>query len=294
MRLSAIIADYLETCKARRLSEHTIQDYQNTFTKFSRYLGDDLLIGDITIRQIVGFLAACDVRPKTICNYHTALSALWRYAVDNSIAAENIIRKIKPPRPDTREIAPLDRSDITSMLAAAKDGDNPLRDAAIILTLLDTGLRASELCNLRIQDLNGHSFLVTGKGRKERRLIVSEITYQAIQTYIESERPKVKKRSDVVFCVRSGERLTRHALRLLLTRLEIRAGLGHVHPHKFRHTFAIQYLRNGGNIFALQRLLGHTSLDMVRRYLSLAQSDIDADHYRASPVKCWSLHGSGP
>lgn len=293
MRLSALVAEFIEACKARRLSEHTIQDYKNTYTKFLRWLGDDRQIDEISSKDIIRFLASCDVRPKTILNYHVGLSSLWRHAVESNYIPANIIRSVKPPKPDTTQVDPLTRSDVVALITAARDGTNPLRDTAIILTLLDTGLRASELCSLKVNDLNSQSFIVFGKGRKERRLVICDDTYQAIRTYHENERQPLKKRTDPVFCVRSGEHLTRHGLQLLLTRLEIRAGLGHVHPHKFRHTFAIQYLRNGGNIFALQRLLGHTSLDMVRRYLAIAQADLDSDHHKASPVRNW-FHGSGP
>jgi len=83
--------------------------------------------------------------------------------------------------------------------------------------------------------------------------------------------------------------LNRSRLQKILESIGNRAGVQNVHPHRFRHTFAIQYLRNGGDPYSLQALLGHSSLDMVKNYLRIAQIDIDTAHRRASPVDNWRL-----
>jgi site-specific recombinase XerD len=81
----------------------------------------------------------------------------------------------------------------------------------------------------------------------------------------------------------------RTGLAQYLRRLGKRAGVDDTHPHRFRHTFAITFLRNGGDPYSLQAILGHTTMDMVKTYLNIAQVDLDAAHKRASPVEGWKL-----
>jgi len=86
-----------------------------------------------------------------------------------------------------------------------------------------------------------------------------------------------------------GHELDARDLYHIIVRIANRAEVKEAHPHRFRHTFAIQFLRNRGDVYTLQMILGHTTLDMVRRYLALAQSDIEAAHRLASPVANWRL-----
>lgn len=311
LALSQALAGYLLDAEARRLSPHTIADYMLAFTRFQDYLRDDPPITAIRSDDVRGFLSELDeiagrpISAKQVLNHHTALSALWTWCLRNGYTGEHILRTVSRPRPDQHAVIPFSQDDLRALLAACErsrpyarfgkrlcDNARPTatRDRAIILLLVDTGLRATELCELRIQsvDLRNRRIVVFGKGRKERQLPIGPSTGKALWRYLQEDRPAAGP-ADSVFVSTIGHPLDRGALRQLLARLGEKAGVADCHPHRFRHTFAVAYLRNGGNALALQALLGHATLEMVRRYVQIAELDLVNSHRTASPVENWRL-----
>lgn len=318
--LSQAIAAYLDEAHAERLSAHTIADYANSFRRLRAYLVDDRPLAAITITELIGFFAdlatprapaGVALRPcrpvgaKQALNIHTGLSALWSWAVRRGYLTDHILHDIRRPKPERPAIIPLSESDIKAILAVCDrsigysrrgqvitDYTRPTagRDRAILLLLLDTGIRASELCGLRLIDidLRNRAITVFGKGAKERALPIGPITARALQRYITAARADQPANAPLFLGAR-GETLTRDALQKLLRRLGQQARVAGVHPHRFRHTFAIQYLRNGGNTRALQEALGHETLDMIRTYTRIADADLVNGHRTASPVENWRL-----
>ncbi len=290
--------------QAARKSPHTISDYANTLKRFKEFLGRDYQMEEITSHHVERFLAEqTHLKKKTVLNYYTALGSLWTWAVKEHVASEHILRELEPPKPEHREVQPYSESEVRSMLGSLTRSkryknkgtlsDHALpyaeRNRAIILTLLDTGMRAEELCTVKLNQINKRTqqIRVMGKGAKERNVSFSARTNQAIWRYM-TTRPNVRD-DDYLFVVESGRRFTRDRLLDLLQTIGARAGVNGVTVHRFRHTFAIQYLRNGGDAYTLQRLLGHSTLDMVKNYLAIAQTDIEAAHRKASPVDNWTL-----
>jgi len=297
---------YFIAARARRLSGSTVTQYAYAFRRFLAFSERDPLLGEVRPDDVRAFLNSLDgLAPKSVLNIHIALSALWTWAMREGLIERNVVRDVVPPRPDRREIIPYTEADVRTILAACErtrpyerpgkrrcDNRRPtaLRDRAIIVLLVDTGIRASELCNLRIYqaDLENQRITVTGKGRKERVIPISPRTAQQLWRYL-TTREDAEQASGFLFVTGAGRRLTRYSLSRLLRRIGERAGVVGVNVHRFRHTFAIEFLRNRGNAFALQRMLGHSRMDMVNRYLAFAQADLDNAHREASPVGNWLL-----
>lgn len=303
------------------LKQTTIENYQFALAKLRANFPNDPPLASITPRDIAVMLDRLGTEPrqpggiihkpakplsqKSVLNVHTILSALWRWAVNEGYVERNIMSRVETPRAEERVIAPFTLEDVTKMLAACdrskeyeRDGKvcsharvTALRDRAIVMLLVDTGIRASELCELHIEhlDMGNSRIKIFGKGAKERLVSVGTRTSKAIWRYL-ATRPDDHP-VDPLFVYPGGlDPLDRRVLHQLIQRLGERAGVSPAaHPHRFRHTFAINYLRNGGDVFTLKALLGHSSLTMVQRYLAIAQADTAAAHKRASPVDNWRL-----
>jgi site-specific recombinase XerD len=306
---SDVVEGYILSLNARHLSEHTISDYSRTLHKFGEFLEVDLCVDQITHRHIESFLT---VNPKlsnkSVLNRYIGLSSLWTWLIHEEIVTVNVVRKLKPPKPQKKDVTPLSETEVKaifSVLSRSKvyhrqvdhqgvNVDHELssfeRNRAMLLLMLDTGIRASELCDLNIEDLkqkNSQIYVRKGKGDRERILPFSPRTGQMIWRYLASRKNADPK--EPLFLSKIGRRLHRDKLSHMVADIGRRAGVPDVYPHRFRHTFAIQYLRNGGNAYTLQRMLGHSTLETVKIYLKIAQVDIDAVHRIASPVDNWRL-----
>jgi integrase/recombinase XerD len=303
-------------------SHYTIKDYRVNLNRFCDWLNNPQII-NITPNQIEEFFRYLqeDVRvthvyttpikprklsPKTILNAWTALSSFWNWS-SNEFSIENPFR-IPRIKAEPTPIESLKEAEIELLLRVcdyaeeSRPGNRSSfksrrptrkRDKAIILTLLDTGVRVSELCgiNMKHLDLKNGRIYVTGKGKKARYVFIGKSARKALWGYLVERFPDEKPEFDEpVFVDKENfRRLSMSGVNQLLKRIAKRAGIENVHPHRFRHTFAIELLRNGGDLFTLQELLGHSSLDMVRRYVKLAQLDLEQTHRKASPVDNWGL-----
>ena len=301
---SQAVDGFLLAANARHLSQHTIKDYLTTFRKFHVFLEDDPPISAITAKHVEAFLAAQEVSNKTVLNYHIGLSALWTWCVKEELVNEHILHKVERPKPEKRQIKPYTQTEVKDMLASLthsrfytrpgkRESNHSLRNAernrAMIYLLLDTGVRASELSNLHIHHVNvrNRTIMVMGKGNKERIIPFSARTGQVLWRYLAQR--KGDSAGDYLFVTEEGRRLERTRILRIIQVIGERAGVYGANVHRFRHTFAINYLRNGGDAYSLQLMLGHSTMEMVKNYLDIVQGDLEKNHKIASPVDNWRL-----
>jgi site-specific recombinase XerD len=153
--------------------------------------------------------------------------------------------------------------------------------------MLDTGLRVSEVANITLIGLNLQDgyIKVMGKGSKERIVLIGKHVQMTLFSYIDKIRPQPDMPDcNHLFLSRSGKPITPNTIKLVFSRPAKKSGVNRLHAHLCRHTFAINYLLNGGDIFSLKEILGHTTLDMVNHYLHFTSAQIIVQHHKYSPM----------
>lgn len=229
------------------------------------------------------------VRPRTVRYYYVYLQGLFRWLVAEGTLPSSPLDRIAAPAARSEQVQAFSTEQLQALLQAARRSHHARRDEAILLFLLDTGVRASELCALRLCDLDltNRQATVLGKGNKHRTVFFARTASKALWNYL---REQERASGDPVFLSdrggRAGERLTRSGLLQLIERLGKSANirLTRCSPHTFRHSFALEFLRNGGNVMSLKMLLGHSSLKMTERYIALANADVQNQHRQFSPA----------
>lgn len=315
MKLSTALQGFRYHLHSNGKSVNTISLYLTYLTKMSIFLEDPEL-ESITSNDIIRYYAfmrhdyipfrlSGDSRPLadgTIQNIWIAIRSFYNW-VEKELKLPRADSSIEKPRFDYPEISPFSREEIQLMIKASESKRTSAprnrqafttkrptrrRDQAIIMLLLDTGIRVSECARLLVSDVNFNKSEIfiqpfgSARKTKSRYIPIGNTSKKFLWTYF-SSRPKPSPH-DNFFVTHHGSPMDRDSIRHVLDEIGDHAGVSNVHPHRFRHTFAIEYLRNGGDVFSLQKILGHTTLDMVNVYLQLAQSDIVAAHHRASPA----------
>jgi integrase/recombinase XerD len=323
LSISKSIDGFLKFKTAEGLSKRTIDSYEYYLNQWMDHIGDQD-VAKITTSDLVDYFAwmRTEYKPKrwngntdplsakSLKNVYIAMRAFYGW-LSNEFKLPNPAKKIKPPKFPKHVIQTFSREDTEKLIKAclysrqaetnfrrsfAMRRPSANRDQAILLTLLDTGLRASELCSLVVDDVDmktgrvnvRHGIGGGAKGGKGRTVFLGKIARKAVWRYL-ATRDDGDDPAAPLFISMADHPFNRNSLRILIRRLGERAEIAHVHPHKFRHTFAITYLRSGGDIFTLQSLLGHSSLDMVRHYAQIAEVDVERAHRKASPVDNWRL-----
>lgn len=228
-------------------------------------------VGAIRREHIESHLGArrAKVRPATLSIEYRALAKFWRWAVDEDEVAVSPMAKMTPPKVPETPVPVVSADDFRRLLREAEGSDfRSRRDTAIMMAFYDTGARLSEVAGMRLEDVDLRARLVyvTGSKSKDVRAVrFGARTAVAIDRYLRLRRGHRYAADPALWLGQDGP-LSGSALAQMIAKRSEAAGLGRIHPHQLRHTFAHEYLANGGNEGDLQRLAGWRSPAMLRRY----------------------------
>lgn len=293
--------------RSRQLAKTTVTNYRYAFRRLGEYFGEDRSFPSITsldVDDYIVFLHGDGLSDRSVSDNFSICSALWTFAAEE-FKFPNIIKEVGRPTFAEKEVLPFTEQEVRSILNNAEwtrvwstvkgktvRSHRPTwqRDVALIVLLLDTGMRVSEAAGLTIGNYDkdsGRLMIKHGKGNKERSVFLGDTGQRTLWRYLIS-RSRIKP-ADPIFVTRKKKPLHRAYIFHLFQRIGQTAGVTNVHPHRFRHTFAIQFLRNGGNIYELQRILGHEDLETVKIYLHLSEVDVQRAQRANSPADNWEL-----
>ena len=314
--LGEMIEGFRLYCLAESKRPTAIAWYMQKLRYFHRYLkgrGLPTHISEIRIDHLRAFLVHLQTEVKAGCNhpykpatskplssltiagYARAIKAFFSWLSREGYIEDNPARLLKVPKTAQVIVPTLSDDQIRRFFRVIDlSKRSGFRDYCIALIFLDTGIRLTELANLQIDDIDlekGH-LKVMGKGWKERLVPIGARVQKALWKYIHRYRPQPAHPAiRNLFLSQQGYPLSADRIYRLIRAYGQKAGLQGVRcsPHTFRHTFAKKFLLNGGDLFTLQKILGHSTLDVVRLYLNLSPEEVEIQHRKYSPVDLMKL-----
>jgi len=304
--LDQLVDLFLATKLTEGRSQKTTDWYAQKLSKFIEFLGEESTLPDFTLNNARAFVAHLQGKKRkfddhpfrpveneglsafTIQGYVRTLKSFSSWLAEDEFTTQNVLSRLKMPKAPTPVIEVLSDEEISNLLSAI----NPkcllgARMHTIFLLLLDTGIRASELCGLTLEDthIKEGYIKVFGKGQKERMVPFGNTVKKNLLRWVVTWRPALAEEDNRYLLVTNdGLPLTYSALNQAIKRLGRRAGIPRLHAHLFRHTFAVKYLMNGGDVMTLKLMLGHTTLTVTQMYMHLASAHIQIQHHKFSPV----------
>lgn len=272
-----LFIEYLQIEK--NSSEYTIEHYQRDIREFFMFMSEQAIeslnaVQYSDIRLYLTMLYDKKLARKTVARRISCLRSFYKFLLREEMVDHNPFSLVSTPKMEKRIPSFFYESELDELFKACDDS-TPLgqRNKALLELLYATGIRVSEICHIKLKDLDMFvsTVLVHGKGKKQRYVPFGSFAHEALEQYIHHERQQIlssnKKDHDTLFVNFRGGPLTTRGVRTILNSLMDKSALnGKIHPHMLRHTFATHLLNNGADMRTVQELLGHSFLSSTQIY----------------------------
>lgn len=277
---------FILDCQAQRFTDATLRYYRGRLVMFLAWCDDNDLsyVDEITPKIVRQYLVSVDARGVSavyLRSHAQSIKSMFACCVRDGLLDASPMDSIRMPRAEHKILPALTADEVRRALAACKNW----RDRAMVQFLLDSGVRARELCALNREDVTpqGAVLVKGGKGRKDRTAMIGPQTQKALKRY-DLERGDYGDPIPLLITQRGGRRLSYNALQLSFKRLQDATGIKHLNAHTCRRTFAINALRAGMPEHVLAQLMGHTTTRVLRQYLDITLADLREMHSRHNPM----------
>ena len=284
------IDDFLEYLEViRKHSNHTINNYRIDLIDFYEFNKEKIKNVDREIvNKYMQYLYDKNISKATISRRLSSLRSFYNYLEKNGIVNKNYFSMVKNPKKENGLPKFVKEVDVDKMFMIP-DIRKPIgqRNLLIIRMLYATGVRVSELVNIKLSDIdiNERIIRIFGKGSKERVVVFGNNTQEILELYLNNGRYRLSNgKNDYLFLNKDGEQLSDRYVRKILDDIIIKASIQtHVSPHMLRHTFATGMLNNGADLVSVKEMLGHESLNTTSIYTHVSDDKIREIYNRAHP-----------
>lgn len=282
----------------RSLSENTVNGYRQDFRHLIESLGQEKLLADVSLEDLrlcVGNLSQKKYSITSINRFIAAVRGVFGYARKFRYVEKNPAEELKTLRSPKHLPKFMTQTEIDNMCRAPEEKQLlwPSRDKALFEMFYSSGCRVSEMASLRFKDFSSDfkSAIVTGKGRKDRRVYFEEDARTALNQYLKERRERFPMHEkdgaypvENIFINQKGTALSSQGIWYIVNRYSGIEGTNRqVSPHAFRHTFATQMLNNGADIRMVQEMLGHASISTTQRYTHVTMERLKEVYNQAFP-----------
>ncbi len=282
---------YLRHHRAAGSSPKTLKWHETSLTQFVAFLSEQTDLEGLCaddLRRWIDELQGRGLAQASVATKVRSVKAFGAWLLDEEYTPRNPFAKVKQPKVDDTPKPTFTPEEVDKLLAACRRKSRTgLRDFAAMLLMFSTGLRAGEVVSLRVEDIDYDKSVITvrrGKGGKLRVVPLGRRVERALNRYLDDPRRKPAPGVAHVFLSYVGTPLGYDGLYQAMKARGETADV-EVNPHKFRHSAAIQYLRNGGRVEVLRTMLGHTSLRMTLHYARIAGVDLTTAHETCDPTR---------
>lgn len=291
--MEALLFEFIEyLSNEKKYSKETIKNYERDLEMFQTFLTIEH-ISNFTkvtyqdLRRYLMYLYEKKYSKKTIARNISSLRTFYKYLCGEGYMKENPSTLLTTPKLDKRLPNYVNYNEL-DLLMGIPDVNTPLgqRDALILEMLYSTGMRVSELVNLKLADISHGEVRVLGKGNKERIVLYGKVCEKKMMTYARDGRAKLCKdpSNQYLFLNKNGKKLSVRGVELIFENIVKKSGLKiHVSPHTFRHTFATHMLNEGADLKSVQELLGHENLSTTQVYTHVSNEHIREVYLNAHP-----------